>query len=231
MTNDNEITAAFQVDLGQLDDDGLVYVGGRCTAAWMLAAYRRGIFPWPSFAGMDASGKPCFHNAWFSPDPRWGMTIQSLHVPRRLGRRIRRNEFTYSVSRRFGECVERCGRREGWEQAWLSPELEQGYFELQALGHALSFEVWQAEQLVGGIIGVQVGGYFSAESMFHSVRDASKVGLVMLVRRLSEAGFLYVDVQQPSPHVCQLGAFSLSRQNFLDRHHAAISVKRVASLH
>ena len=222
----NAITAAFQVAPDQLDDQGLVFIGGHYTPPWMLAAYRRGIFPWPCFVGLKEDGTPCFQHAWFSPDPRCVMTPQSLQVPQRLERRLRRHEFQYSMNQQFQECISRCARRDedGWEETWLSPELEQGYLELQAMGQAISFEVWQDDELVGGVLGVCVGGYFSAESMFHTRRDASKAGLVTLVRALGRAGYQLVDVQQPSPHVCQLGAYSLSRQSFLARHYEAVSL-------
>jgi leucyl/phenylalanyl-tRNA--protein transferase len=114
----------------------------------------------------------------------------------------------------------------------LSPELETGYHQLMNLGHALSLEVWHDRELVGAVIGVVVGGFVSAESMFHSRRDASKAGLVTLVQVLAAAGYQLIDVQQASPHCRQLGSFSLTRNEFLLRHAKAVQcrVKRLGDV-
>ena len=91
------------------------------------------------------------------------------------------------------------------------------YCELHALGHAHSVEVWQAGQLVGGLYGVSVGGFFAGESMYHRVRDASKVALVMLVAHLKARGFRLFDVQQATDHVVRMGATELARSRFIAR--------------
>lgn len=218
----------FDVDLADLDDSGIVFVGGVLDARWLLAAYRRGIFPWPCFDTWGADLAPRYSNLWCCPNPRWVLDCRQLHVPRRLQRRLRRGEFSFTVNMRFEECVRRCARRgdhmpEQLANTWLSPELEAGYHQLHAGGHALSLEVFKDGRLVGGILGVQLGAFFSAESMFSSERDASKAGLVTLVTALDQAGFSLIDVQQESPHLVHLGATAVSRQTFLDRHRSAIA--------
>ncbi|HIF33232.1 MAG TPA: leucyl/phenylalanyl-tRNA--protein transferase [Planctomycetaceae bacterium] len=215
----------FGIELERLPDDGLVFVGGDCSSTWMLAAYRRGIFPWPHLDHRDAAGNAHHQLAWYCPNPRWVLTPQSLHIPRRLARRLRRREFKFSVSRRFEECVRLVARSEQTEETWLSPELELGYRRLMKQGHALSLEVWQDGELVGAVIAVVVGGFASAESMFYTRRDASKAGLVTMVQLLARAGYQMIDVQQPSAHCCQLGAFSLTRNQFLIQHAEAVEQK------
>jgi leucyl/phenylalanyl-tRNA--protein transferase len=215
----------FGIELERLPDDGLVFVGGDCSSTWMLAAYRRGIFPWPHLDHRDAAGNAHHQLAWYCPNPRWVLTPQSLHIPRRLARRLRRREFKFSVNRRFEECVRLVARSEQTEETWLSPELELGYRRLMKQGHALSLEVWQDGELVGAVIAVVVGGFASAESMFYTRRDASKAGLVTMVQLLARAGYQMIDVQQPSAHCCQLGAFSLTRNQFLIQHAEAVEQK------
>jgi len=100
---------------------------------------------------------------------------------------------------------------------WISKQLQAGYQRLFALGHAHSLEVWQGDQLAGGIFGVTFGGLFAGESMFHSVTDASKVALVSLLRHLQKQGFELFDVQWTNEHTRSLGASEMSREEYLTR--------------
>jgi leucyl/phenylalanyl-tRNA--protein transferase len=187
-------------------------VGGSVASDWLLAAYGQGIFPWPIVED-DVEIL-----AWFSPDPRSILELDRLHVSRRLHRRIRSGQFQISFDAEFAAVVAACAEpRETDPGTWITPRLAAAYGRLHELGYAHSVEVWRQGQLVGGVYGVALGGFFSGESMFHRCRDASKVGLYHLVEHLRRRGFTLFDVQQSSPHLRSLGATEIPRRQFLDR--------------
>jgi len=198
--------------VGQARSDGLLMIGGELTPEWLLFAYRRGIFPWP----VVDRGREIL--AWFSPDPRAVLDFDRLHVPRRLQRRIRSGQFKVTFNRAFPEVVAACAApRRRSDGTWITPRLADAYQRLHQMGWAHSVEIWEEDCLAGGLYGVAVGGFFSGESMFHRGRDASKAAVVFLVAHLRERGFRLLDVQQSSPHLRQLGAHEIDRDEFLRR--------------
>ena len=190
---------------------GLLAAGGDLSVEMLLAAYDHGIFPW-----FNAGERP----HWWSPDPRAIMDIEHLHVSTSLGRVIRRGQLTTTWNRAFRRVMEECGqkRREG---TWIIPEMLRAYTRLHEAGHAHSIEVWREDALVGGLYGVQRGGAFMAESMFHRETDASKVALVRAIQDLWTAGVRLFDVQFLTPHLKSMGAHEVSRAEYLDRLAAA----------
>ena len=202
----------------QAREDGLLMVGGCLRDQWLLTAYRKGIFPWPVTDGKQEI------LAWFSPDPRAILELDDLYVSRRLARRLRSGQFRISFDCDFGSVVRGCAApRQSDPMTWITPKLAAAYEELHRQGYAHSVEVWQDERLVGGLYGLALGGFFAGESMFHRVRDASKVALVHLVRRLKKQGFTLLDVQQASPHLARIGAREISRSQFLARLERALA--------
>ncbi len=199
------------------DAEGLVAVGGDLSVERLLLAYRSGIFPW------YAEDLPPM---WWSPDPRAVFEPAGLHVSRSLARTLRRAEFELSWNVAFRAVMECCGERPGG--TWVLPEMVRAYVRLHEAGHAHSLEVWRGGALVGGIYGVQVGGLFAAESMFHRVTDMSKVALVALVHSLFAAGIVLLDVQMPTGHLRSLGCRELPRADYLRRLPAA--TRKVVSL-
>lgn len=197
------------------DADGLVAVGGDLSVARLIEAYRSGIFPW-----FDVDTPPL----WWSPDPRGVLPIESLHVSRRLARKLRTPEHRTTWNRAFRRVMQECasGRSDG---TWILPEMVDAYCDLHAAGRAHSLEVWRGAELVGGVYGVQVGGLFAAESMFHRESDMSKVALVTLVTRLFAAGVRVFDVQFVTPHLASLGAVEWPRDVYLERVRAAVDVR------
>ena len=193
---------------------GLVAVGADLAPGTLLAAYRSGIFPMP----VDGLPGP----AWFSPDPRGVVPLDGFRASRSLRRSARR--FTVTADRAFGAVVDGCAdpRRPG---GWITADMRDAYVRLHELGWAHSIEVWDAGgALAGGLYGVEVGGLFAAESMFHVATDASKVALGALVERLAAAGGERVlDVQWTTPHLRTLGARDVARGDFLARLPAALS--------
>lgn len=194
-------------DPTRFDAEGLVAVGGDLQPARLLSAYGSGIFPW------YAEG---YVPMWWSPDPRAVLSPAALHVSRSLQKALRRNDFELTWNRCFARVMRECGarRRDG---TWIIPEMVGAYLELHRLGSAHSLEVWQQGELCGGVYGVQVGGLFAAESMFHRRTDMSKVALVALVRSVFAAGIALLDVQFATDHLRSLGAVEIPRREYLSQ--------------
>lgn len=194
-------------DPAQFDGEGLVAVGGDLSSARLLAAYGSGIFPW------YAEG---YVPMWWSPDPRALLDPDRLHVSRSMLKRLRRGDFQLTWNRCFPRVMVECGR-DRKEGTWVIPEMVEAYCRLHREGFAHSLEVWRGTELVGGTYGVQVGGLFAAESMFHRASDMSKVAVIALVRSLFAAGIELLDVQFVTSHLATLGAFSVPRLEYLTR--------------
>jgi len=195
------------VDEALTEPDGLLCVGGDLSPARLLAAYRRGIFPWYS------EGQPIL---WWSPDPRAVLFPDELKVSRSLAKAVRNRGFTVSFDADFAGTVRRCGavdlRPEG---TWISADMQRAYERLHDLGYAHSVETRLDGRLVGGLYGVALGGVFFGESMFSTERDASKVALHALVSRLKERGAGLIDCQVTSAHLESLGARAIPRREFV----------------
>ena len=197
--------------------DGPVAVGGGLSVERLRDAYARGIFPWPVAEGPRGL-------LWWSPDPRGVLDPGRLHVPRRLDRTIRSGRFEVAVDGAFAEVIRGCARsgtRRG--NTWITPSIIEAYGRLHAAGDCHSVEVREEGRLVGGLYGVSLGGMFAGESMFSLVRDASKVALVWLVRRLRDSGCRLLDVQIVTPHLAQFGAEEIPRAAFLARLREAVA--------
>jgi leucyl/phenylalanyl-tRNA--protein transferase len=196
------------------DDNGLVAVGGDLRPETLLLAYSRGIFPW-----FDER-TPVL---WWSPYPRAIIELDGLHISHRLARTIRSGKFQVTVNRAFSAVIRGCAESRD-EGTWITSSMVEAYERLHALGHAHSVEAWHGDELAGGLYGVAVGGLFAGESMFTRSRDASKVCLVEVVRRLRESGFALFDIQLLSDHTARMGAIEIPRSSYMSRLHAAIKL-------
>lgn len=190
------------------DPDGVVGIGADLAPGTLVEAYRNGIFPWPH-SGVALP--------WFSPDPRGVLPLDQVHVSRSLRRTLRRSGWTTTVDRDFAAVVAGCATERGEDGTWITDAMARAYQRLHALGWAHSIEVWEGTRLVGGLYGVQAGGVFTGESMFHRASDASKVAMVDLADRLQQAGALLLDVQLTTAHLSTMGAVDLPRARFLER--------------
>jgi leucyl/phenylalanyl-tRNA--protein transferase len=191
----------------QADAEGLLAIGGDLSVPRLLLAYRSGIFPW--------TARPL---TWWSPDPRAIFELDHFHVSRSLQRVVRKGLFQTTIDRAFRQVMEGCatpglGRR----STWITEEFLEGYTDLHKQGHAHSLECWQGDQLVGGIYGVAVGGFFAGESMFHTVSDASKIALLGLLNHLRQREFALFDIQMLTPITLQMGGITISREEYLKR--------------
>ena len=202
-------------DPNESDDEGLLAVGGDLSPARLLVAYESGVFPWYS------AGVPPL---WWSPNPRALMDRERLHVSRSLRRTLRSGSFTVTFDRVFTQTISGCAaNREGG--TWILPEMMLADTQLHQLGHAHSFEVWHEGELAGGLYGVRRDALFAAESMFHVVTDASKVALAVALDTLFRAGFQVFDVQFVTEHLASLGAYEVSRQEYLAQVQDAVSTE------
>jgi leucyl/phenylalanyl-tRNA--protein transferase len=188
--------------------DGLLAVGGDLHPETLLLAYGQGIFPWPH------EGWPL---AWFSPVERAVLEFDELHVPRSLAKARERAPFRYSIDEAFEDVINACASAGRPDQpgTWIIPEMIDAYIEFHRLGHAHSVEVWEGDELVGGLYGVDAGGTFGGESMFHRRSNASKLALLYLVDHLRERGSAWIDIQTMTPHFELLGAKLIPRDEFL----------------
>jgi len=186
------------------DEDGVVAIGADLEPGTLLAAYRGGLFPM-----RIAPDGPV---AWWSPDPRAIIPLDGLAVSRSLSKSVRR--YTTTVDRAFRQVITACSDP-ARENGWISTDFIEAYVALHDLGWAHSVETWQQGELVGGLYGVSIGGFFAGESMFHHARDASKVALVRLVEILNQTENSLLDVQWPTDHLVSLGAVAIPRHDYL----------------
>jgi leucyl/phenylalanyl-tRNA--protein transferase len=186
---------------------GLLAAGGDLSPARLLAAYRRGIFPWYE------EGQPIL---WWCPEPRAVLFPDELRVSRSLRRTLRRGLYQASVDQAFPEVVEGCARRDSPVGTWITHEMSAAFTRLHELGFAHSVEIWRDGVLAGGVYGVLLGGVFFGESMFSRAADASKIALVHLRAYGGARGLVLIDCQIPSPHLASLGSREIPRRAFLE---------------
>jgi leucyl/phenylalanyl-tRNA--protein transferase len=182
------------------------------TTDLMLRAYRAGLFPMAETRRGDRL-------YWLDPEQRGILPLDRFHLPRRLARTVLSGGFDVTSNRDFQGVIAGCATpAEGREDTWINPEIERLFGALHRMGHAHSVEVWQpgpgGPRLVGGLYGVALGGAFFGESMFSTLRDASKVALVHLVARLRLAGFTLLDAQFQTTHLAQFGCAEVPRQTY-----------------
>ena len=190
-------------------DEGLVGVTPGLDCHKLYQAYSHGCFPW--------SGRPA---RWYCPDPRAVFEFDNIHFSRRLLRTVRQGRYGVTYDRAFRRVVEACV--EAHESCWIDDEIVRHYTEFHHQGFAHSIEVWEEEDLVGGLYGVQIHRMFAGESMFSRKRDASKVGFFHLVEKLKNSGVILFDAQVLNPHTRSLGATEIRRTAFLARVRQAV---------
>ena len=194
-----------------LPGEDLVAIGGGLDPGTLVTAYSRGLFPMDVPVGSDLGGGHTL--GWWSPDPRGVLRLGDLRVSRSLAKSVRR--YTVTFDRCFEDVMRACADPDR-PQGWITEEFIDAYRTLHREGYAHSVEVWLGDELVGGLYGVEIGGLFAGESMFHRRRDASKVALVFLVRRLDSCGGeRLIDVQWSTRHLATLGVIEIPRLEYL----------------
>lgn len=171
------------------------------TAELMLSGYAQGIFPM-------AESRESEDLHWVDPRLRGIMPLDGFHISRSLRRSILHNNYTIRTNKTFSAVVRACANR---DETWINTPLMSLYDQLHRTGHAHSLEVWQDEELTGGVFGITLGGAFFGESMFSTRTNASKIALAYLVHRLRQGGFTLFDTQFLTPHLASLGGIEVPR--------------------
>jgi len=192
------------------EPNGLLAAGADLSPQRLLAAYRRGIFPWFS------AGEPIL---WWSPDPRMVLLPDAMKISRSLAKTLRHADYTVRLDSAFAQVIAACSAtpRAGQSGTWIVPEMQAAYLRLHGLGHAHSVETWREGKLIGGLYGIAIGGAFFGESMFSWATDASKIALVHLCKHLISRRFGIIDCQMETTHLKSLGARPIPRSDFLAR--------------
>jgi leucyl/phenylalanyl-tRNA--protein transferase len=174
----------------------------------LLKAYACGIFPMA-----ESADDPALY--WIEPDMRGIIPIAGFHVPLRLARTVRATPFTVFVDRDFDAVVDGCAEsKPDRDRTWINERIRKIYRSLFDHGHCHSVEVYDGDNLVGGLYGVSLGGAFFGESMFHRARDASKIALVHLVARLRAGGYRLLDTQYVTDHLKIFGAVEVAKRRY-----------------
>ena len=187
----------------------IVAVGGDLNVDTLRDAYRHGIFPWPH------EGLPL---PWFSPRRRAVILFNQMHVGRSTHKAARSAPYTFTIDRAFEDVIRSCSSspRPDQDGTWIEPEIITAYIGLHRAGDAHSVEAWQDGVLAGGLYGIDSGGVFTGESMFHRAPNASKLALLYLIEHVQQRGATWLDCQVMTPHMEALGAREIARARFLD---------------
>ena len=192
------------------DEDGIVAVGGDLSPKRLLLAYRKGLFPWYN------ENEPIL---WWCLNPRLVLFPKDLYIAKSMRPYFNQQKFKVTFDTHFEEVVRACQKsaRRGQENGtWISEDIVQAYVRMHNLGFGHSVEVWQDDVLVGGLYGISIGNVFFGESMFANVSNASKVGFITLVQRLTALDYWLIDCQQQTQHLSSMGAQPISRTVFLN---------------
>lgn len=193
-------------DVSTASEDGILAIGGDLSVARLLLAYRSGIFPW-----FDTD-EPIL---WWSPDPRFVLFPEKLKVSKSMRQTLRNKDYTVTINKAFVEVIKACAeaKRGGQDGTWITDNMITAFTELHSLGYAKSVEVWDNEELIGGLYGVVLGnGIFTGESMFAKASNASKVGFITFIQNTD---YKLIDCQIYTNHLSSLGAEEISRNDFL----------------
>lgn len=191
---------------------GLVALDHELTPERVISAYRHGIFPWPD-------GDPRHAVPWVCPRRRAILEFGHLRVSRSLAKARRRSSLHFTIDRAFEAVIRACAAspRAGQAGTWIIPAMITAYTEVHRRGLAHSIEAWDGDTMVAGLYGVDAGGVFAGESMFHRLDNGSKLCLLHLAEHLLGRGSTWMDIQQLTPHLAALGAREIPRAEFLRR--------------
>jgi leucyl/phenylalanyl-tRNA--protein transferase len=194
--------------VSEASSEGILAVGGDLSSERLLLAYRNGIFPW------FEEDEPIL---WWSPPQRMVVNPNEYKTAKSLRNILNRKIFEVTFNTNFSEVIKHCQtiKRKGQKGTWITDSMYEAYLKLHNLGIAKSVEVWQQDKLVGGLYGVDLGKVFCGESMFSLVPNASKVAFVSLIEKLKQENFLLLDCQVHNNHLEKLGAFEITRENYL----------------
>jgi leucyl/phenylalanyl-tRNA--protein transferase len=190
------------------DSDGILAIGGDLSPERLQLAYNNGIFPWFN------EGEPII---WWSPNPRMVLYLDELAVSKSMRNILNRNIFKVTLNQNFRDVISNCQqvKRDGQSGTWITNDMIEAYCSLNELGIAKSVEVWQNDQLVGGLYGIDLGHVFCGESMFSLVSNASKVAFIALANQLKKDNYRLLDCQVYNEHLESLGCREIERKAFM----------------
>jgi len=204
------------VNCALTEPNGLLAVGGDLQEQRIINAYSQGIFPW--FSENDPL-------MWWSPNPRAIIRLADLQINRTLRKVLKKSPYKITLNTAFEQVIAQCAdapfRDDG---TWILPEMQAAYINLHKLGYAHSIEVWQTitegysepkKELVGGLYGIAINGFFSGESMFYRKANASKFAIIALAQLLKSIDANFIDCQLINPFLADMGAIEISRDNFI----------------
>ncbi len=188
--------------------EGIVAIGGDLSPERLMLAYRNGIFPW------FEDDEPIL---WWSPPARMVLFPDELKISKSMRNIINRGVFKVTFNTAFREVISNCSsiKRDGQPGTWITQDMIEAYCRLNEMGYAKSVEVWQNNQLVGGLYGIDLGHVFCGESMFSKASNASKFAFIALVKQLQIADYKLLDCQVHNDHLESLGAREIYRADFL----------------
>lgn len=200
--------ALFFPAVHQTHSSGIIALGGDLSTNRLQLAYKSGIFPW------FEDGEPI---TWWSPNPRMVLFLDELVVAKSMRNILNRNIFKVTFNQNFREVISNCQRikRDGQNGTWITNDMIEAYCKLNELGIAKSVEVWEDDELVGGLYGIDLGHVFCGESMFSKVSNASKVAFISLVNLLKKENYKLLDCQVYNPHLESLGCREIDRAAFM----------------
>lgn len=189
------------------NSEGLLAVGGDLSPERLVLAYQNGIFPWFNEDSLIL---------WWSPDPRMVLFPDKIKISKSMQKVIRNDQFRLTKNTCFQEVLDKCStiKRVGQEGTWITDEMKKAYLKLHKKGYAKSYEVWEGEQLVGGLYGIDMGHVFCGESMFSTTSNASKYAFIKLAEEFQERNGL-IDCQLHTKHLESLGAEEIPRADFI----------------
>ncbi len=189
-------------------EDGLLAIGGDLSPERLLLAYESGIFPWFNEGSQIL---------WWSPNPRMVLFPEEVKISKSMRKVLKGNSFSITKNQCFKDVLINCAtaKREGQDGTWITSEMINAYVKLHKLGKAVSYEVWENKELVGGLYGIDLGTVFCGESMFSTRSNASKFAFIKMAQELEENGYKLIDCQMYTPHLESLGAREIPRDNFI----------------
>lgn len=190
------------------EEDGFLAIGGDLSIDRLILAYSNGIFPWYSFReGLIE---------WWCPMDRFVIFPNKIHISHSMRTLINKGRYKMSMDMAFNDVIHACGKlRIDQEGAWLGPDMEVAYINLHEQGFARSIEVWDGEELVGGLYGVCIGRCFFGESMFSLVPSASKLALIFLSKIMEEVGGVMIDCQFETEHLKTMGGEHITYEEYM----------------
>ncbi|WP_281541489.1 leucyl/phenylalanyl-tRNA--protein transferase [Maribacter aestuarii] len=194
--------------LDSANSEGLLAVGGDLCSERLLLAYQNGIFPWFNDDSLIM---------WWSPDPRMVLFPENIKISKSMRKVMRSGQFRITKNTCFAEVVQQCAAVSRREQdgTWITRDMASAYVELHRKGYAKSYEVWENDNLVGGLYGVDLGHIFCGESMFSLSSNASKYAFIQLAKELRKKNYALIDCQLYTEHLASLGAEEIPRQEFI----------------